>query len=168
MNRYKNYYGHETKSQIELIVGKVCDFFDGIAIIDDFDNDKRNNAYNLVIETFCAETQLGLCPDNVHTSGFGIAQFDNSGFKHAKGRSDKYRDGLYNAFRIDISSIEIIELRYNVLLSAIFCRLFYKTKPEAIPSTREGRAKYWKKYYNTSKGAGTIKHYLESCERLLG
>lgn len=43
----------------------------------------------------------------------------------------------------------------------LFTRLFYRLIPEAILETIEGRAKYWKKYYNTVLGKGTVEHYLE-------
>lgn len=151
-----------------IIAGNVCRYFDGEAIINDIDNTKYKNAYNMIIETACAETQFCTHPDNNHKSGFGGWQFDKAGFDHTIERSLKYRDEIYNKFRVDISVIKIEELRYNPFLSIILCRLFYKTKKGAIPSTREGRAEYWKKHYNTSAGAGTVEHYMESCERILG
>lgn len=151
-----------------LIAGNVCRHFDGEPIINDTNNEKYINAYNLIVETACAETQFCTFPDNNHSSGFGGWQFDRTGFKHVIEKSMKYRDEIYKKFRVDISVIKIEELRYNPFLSIILCRLFYKSIPDAIPSTREGRAKYWKKWYNTSAGSGTVRHYIESCERILG
>ena len=48
----------------------------------------------------------------------------------------------------------------NIALAVAFCRLFYRRKPGAIPATMPGRAAYWKKYYNTIRGAGTVDHYV--------
>ena len=48
----------------------------------------------------------------------------------------------------------------NIALAAAFCRIYYRRKPGAIPGTIPGRAAYWKKYYNTSGGAGTVDHYV--------
>lgn len=63
--------------------------------------------------------------------------------------------------RIEVCQQRMEHLRYNPYLSLIFTRLFYRLIPEAIPETIEGRAKYWKKYYNTVLGKGTVEHYLE-------
>lgn len=168
MNNYKNYYGYETRKQIELLAGRVADHFDGKLIENDVENERRKNSYLMLVETACAETQLGLYKDNNHTSGYGICQFDDSGFSHTMSRSEKYFDTIYQTFRIHMPTLEINELRYNILISFIMCRLFYKTKKGEIPSTREGRAKYWKKYYNTSAGGGSVEHYMESCKTHLG
>jgi len=48
----------------------------------------------------------------------------------------------------------------NIALAVAFCRLYYRRKPGAIPGTMPGRAAYWKKYYNTAGGAGSVDHYI--------
>ena len=48
----------------------------------------------------------------------------------------------------------------NIALAAAFCRLYYRRKPGAIPGTLPGRAAYWKKYYNTAGGKGSVDHYV--------
>ena len=48
----------------------------------------------------------------------------------------------------------------NIALAAAFCRIYYRRKPGAIPRTMPGRAAYWKEYYNTIRGAGTVDHYI--------
>jgi len=48
----------------------------------------------------------------------------------------------------------------NIALAVAFCRLYYRRKPGAIPGTMPGRAAYWKKYYNTAGGAGSVDHYV--------
>ena len=48
----------------------------------------------------------------------------------------------------------------NIALAIAFCRLYYRRKPGAIPATMPGRAAYWKKYYNTAGGAGSVDHYV--------
>lgn len=50
----------------------------------------------------------------------------------------------------------------NIALAVAFCRLYYWRKPGSIPDDMEGRAKYWKNYYNTSGGKGSFKHYMDS------
>lgn len=43
-------------------------------------------------------------------------------------------------------------------------RIHYKRRPESIPDDLEGQARYWKQWYNTPAGAGTVEHYLSQWE----
>ena len=47
------------------------------------------------------------------------------------------------------------------LYGAAFARAYLLSVPESIPTTLKARAAYWKKYYNTSAGAGTVDKYLK-------
>jgi hypothetical protein len=72
----------------------------------------------------------------------------------------KYRDKLYS-LGFDDGTLEFCLLS-NIGLQAAFCRLHYRRVPSALPgaSNLDGQAKYWKMYYNTNKGKGTIKHFI--------
>ena len=72
----------------------------------------------------------------------------------------KYRDKLY-ALGFDDGTLEFCLLS-NVGLQAAFCRLHYRRVPSALPKSNnlEAQAKYWKKYYNSNLGKGTIKHFI--------
>jgi hypothetical protein len=37
-----------------------------------------------------------------------------------------------------------------------------------MPNTLEGRAKYWKQYYNSSQGAGSEEKYIETIRDIRG
>ena len=50
----------------------------------------------------------------------------------------------------------------NIALAVAFCRIHYRRQPGAIPKTMEGRAKYWKKFYNSELGRGTPEHYMKA------
>mgnify|MGYP003150412470 FL=1 len=49
----------------------------------------------------------------------------------------------------------------NIVAGIIFCRIKYWRVPKKIPLDLEGMAQYWKSYYNTEGGAGTVTHFLE-------
>ena len=51
----------------------------------------------------------------------------------------------------------------NMAVQAGLCRLHYRRDKDPLPSwdDLEGQGKYWKKHYNTVKGKGTIKHFME-------
>ena len=47
----------------------------------------------------------------------------------------------------------------NIALACVFCRLYYRRKPGAIPESMPARAASWKKWYN-GPGKGTVDHYI--------
>ena len=73
----------------------------------------------------------------------------------------KYRDKLY-ALGFDKGALEFCLLS-NIGLQAALCRLHYRRVPSALPKANnlEAQAKYWKSFYNTEKGKGTIEHFME-------
>jgi len=128
---------------------------------------EHNTAVDMILETGAAETGLGNIPDESHGAGMGLTQFDRLPFDDIKRRSMGKREKIRNLLGIDIADVEWEHLRYNPFLALLFTRLFYLLRPEAIPPTREGRAVYWKTFYNTEAGAGTPEHYMRMCVRYL-
>lgn len=58
------------------------------------------------------------------------------------------------------------ELVYNLYYSIAVCRLLYYRQPFKIDSIKsfDDIAKVWKQYYNTKKGKGSEKEFLENVE----
>ena len=62
------------------------------------------------------------------------------------------------------------ELVGNLMYGAAMCRVFYRRIPARLPDEQDaqGMSRYWKKYYNTHLGAGTIEkalpHFEVACE----
>ena len=56
-------------------------------------------------------------------------------------------------------------LEKNIAAGIVHCRLKYWRVPKSIPNTTQGKADYWKKYYNTEGGAGNPKHFVEAVEK---
>ncbi|WP_373083233.1 hypothetical protein [Zhongshania sp.] len=52
-------------------------------------------------------------------------------------------------------------LLYNMRYACAMCRLHYYRRPEPIPVTIRGQAEYWKKFYNTVHGKGTVDKYIK-------
>lgn len=55
------------------------------------------------------------------------------------------------------------QLHGNLYYSCIMCRVFYLRFPEPLPKFDdiEGMGEYWKTYYNTYKGAGTVEKFIQ-------
>lgn len=125
------------------------------------------NATALCVETAAAETLLGDYRDPTPVSaGTGLTQVDLGTFEWLRGKyqNTSIASALSAAFNIDLSRTVYQELRTSPLLAMIFCRLRYLASPGAIPATREGRADYWKRHYNTVAGKGTPADYLTKCQ----
>lgn len=87
----------------------------------------------------------------------------------------KYRKSLMKAVS-DASYIDIecflapktVEwehlLKTNLSIQIIFCRLHYRRIPKKLPKTLKEQAKYWKLWYNTLKGKGTVDHFINIVE----
>ena len=52
----------------------------------------------------------------------------------------------------------------NISVQAAFCRLHYRRVPSALPGNNDlkSQGEYWKKYYNSHLGKGTVKHFMEA------
>ena len=52
-------------------------------------------------------------------------------------------------------------------LACLFARLHYLRVAEAVPDDLRGQAGYWKKYYNTRLGKGTVEGYMDKWHALV-
>lgn len=81
----------------------------------------------------------------------------------------RYREDLATKIRglIDMrSDSKTHHLEYNDKYAAAVCRVHYMRVKERIPDYNdlEGIAKYWKKYYNTEAGKGTVDKFVSRCK----
>lgn len=148
-------YGLLSRSQLEETINNVVSKLGG-----------GEPAKKLLMETAAVETDLGAAVDTSWGVGVGIMQFDPIGFDDVKERtSTGLKAQVMMQFGIDIDRSSIGDLRYSPLASVVFARLKYRLVPSVIPDSQVGRAVYWKKWYNSSLGAGTPAKYLKAAAR---
>lgn len=150
------FYGLAKKSHLREIIVEVCNTLGH--------GGPNNCAVDLMLETAAQETHCGQLRDSTpNGAGRGIFQIDPIAFNDIIQRT-RSADAtmVFNQFAVDIKTVRHDALDHSPLLSAIFCRLFYKLIPEAIPATLAERAAYWKKYYNTELGAGSVGAYINN------
>lgn len=149
------FYGLAKKSHLRDIVVEVCNVLGHGA---------NACAVDLMLETAAQETHCGQFRDPTpNGAGRGIFQIDPIAFNDICQRARSADvNAVFINFGIDIKTLRHDALDYSPLASAIFCRLFYKLKPEAIPSDLVGRAAYWKKHYNTVLGKGSVGEYVNN------
>jgi hypothetical protein len=60
------------------------------------------------------------------------------------------------------------ELVWNLTYATAMCRVHYLRVSEALPDALDilGLASYWKSYYNTPLGAGTVNEFIENYQRM--
>ena len=119
-----------------------------------------------MMETCAVETQLGTYPDkHPNKLGVGAFQFDAIALKDLKQETDeRHKNKVMRLWGYDLDTVKLEDLANDLLLAAICCRLKYLRVPAAIPNNLLERAAYWKKYYNTEAGKGTVDHYLYAAE----
>lgn len=151
-------YGLVSKAQVKHFAQAVCDVLG---------RGEQNSAVYLLCETAAVETQYGSYADPTpNGAGRGLMQCDEIAFRDVINRaSAKDITSIKAAFDIDLKIVEWNDLNYSPLLAMIIARLHYKLRPGAIPQTVKGRAAYWKQYYNTVLGKGTVEHYLKSANQ---
>lgn len=153
------FYGLTNCAEALTLAKQVCLCLDG---------DDKSIAVDLLLETACAETQLGTYPDHYEDEGHGLLQADTIGLSDVINRTRAHhREKIQAFFGIDISDISPKGLQEDPLKAFIVARLHYKLRPEPIPKSLEQRSHYWKQFYNSLRGSGTSHHYVSSAKRLL-
>ena len=153
------YYGLTTKNQIWEHARAVCDVIG---------HGKNNVGIQFLQEIAAVETHGGMLRDRHATSlGTGLTQIDKeTGFAEVMRRTKiSTWESITHDLGIEIN-VSYEMLAYSPLLSILFTRLYLLPYPE-FPALRVDRAEYWKKYFNSSAGAGTPEHYLRCCEEYL-
>ena len=127
----------------------------------------KDNLYKMLLETAIVETNAGRAAmDTNRDYGRSIMQLDKVGYDEAlrirQKKGDKnFEYEVYKGYMSD-------ELQKNPRFAMYLARMFYLGKSEPIPSTLENRALYWKRYYNTLLGAGSVEKYLDLVYNNLG
>lgn len=100
----------------------------------------------------------------------GIFQMEPGTFedivRHVLGRRLELRRRLMKVAGVD--GLRSGDLEFNLALAIGMARLHYWRVAEPIPGDLPGWARYWKRYYNTPAGKGTVEEFEGNFRRLLG
>ncbi|MFP8968584.1 hypothetical protein ACKC9G_18525 [Pokkaliibacter sp. CJK22405] len=136
-----------------------------VAVCDVIGHGSNRKAVHLVLETCAQETHLGQYPDpTVNYAGAGLAQCDRGTFDwlQAQYSSHPLATKLRQRFDVHLEKVQYAELYHSPLIAMIFCRLRFFIVPSLIPDDLEGRAAYWKKWYNSTAGKGQPEEYIKN------
>lgn len=129
----------------------------------------------LLIDTLAQESMLGHYLKQLKGPALGPYQIEPPTHKDVYdnflifNKNYLLRQRVASLSRFEHSENRECELITNLEYSTAIARLIYYRAPEKLPSKDdvEGRARYWKKYYNTPKGKGTEEEFISSHERLV-
>ena len=119
------------------------------------------NDHGIMKRTACVESAYG---KTYRPNSGGIWQVDKEGFDGTQDVSSHPQ--LSNKFAKIMKHYNINwrDVTYNQLETPIFsgiaARLYYSNIADPIPTDIRAQAAYWKKYYNTDKGAGDECRFL--------
>lgn len=125
------------------------------------------DAENLILGTIAQESAYGKYRKQINGVALGIIQMEPKTFNDIVNNFLKYHKDIAEKIK-QIAHINVFssaDLVSNDKLAICFCRLQYYRQKEAIPSTLNEQAAYYKKYYNTPLGKATIEQYIENYKR---
>ena len=129
-------------------------------------------AEQLLLGTAVQESRLTYLKQ-LNGPALGIYQMEPNTYNDIWDNYLKYNSSLATKIGFHtLDKTDVNELVINLDYATIMCRLQYYRQSEKLPEKNdiEGFAMYWKKYYNTEKGKGTIpefyNHYKEYVEKL--
>jgi len=117
------------------------------------------NAVDLLMETCAVESDFMTYNKQIGGPALGIFQMEPDTLHDIRVNYIKYRPELREFLEGNLLDVEF---------AIIAARIHYMRVSTPIPSTRLLRAKYWKQYYNTHLGRGTVEKYMEKAQRYLG
>lgn len=97
----------------------------------------------------------------------GIWQVDRVAYEATKDlRSHPGLRRLHRAISLTLNGLDWLGTTWedcrDPVYSCLAARLYLAAIPEAVPSSLEDQAAYWKKYYNTEAGKGTEEAFIQA------
>lgn len=118
-------------------------------------------AVNLLLLTAAVESDMGSYLGQINGPALGIYQMEPDTYWDIHKNFLKFRPDLHEQVSDFSLSVELggaKELAGNLYYATAMARVHYLRFAEPLPKADdvEGLAKYWKKYWNTDLGAGTV------------
>jgi len=126
-------------------------------------------AEELILGTICQESQCGRYLTQIKGPALGICQMEPATYRDLWANFLEWKQGLcekiLNASGFPYGSRPGAEdMIYNLRFAVLMCRVYYLRIPAPLPPAGdlEAQARYWKLYYNTPKGRGTVAQYVKN------
>lgn len=130
------------------------------------------SAENLVMGTAAQESNLKYIHQLGNGPALGLFQMEPATYKDIWDNYIEYRadltDKILSAIESDINPISG-RMMWDLRLSAIMCRVHYMRVPKPLPDENDvwEMARYWKDFYNTAQGKGTVEEFVRNYQRVI-
>lgn len=149
--------------QIESLIRQTLSEIKGVKLIY-----KSSDApVKLLLGTMAQESEFGKYIRQLGNGpALGVFQMEPATFNDIVDNYLSYKPELIKEIKqvCNVSRFNASDLESNLKLAIIFARLQYYRRPEPLPKDLLGMANYWKKYYNTYHGKGTIGQFMTNYE----
>jgi len=122
---------------------------------------------DLLIGTAATESYLGRWMKQINGPAIGLFQMEPNTIKDIKENYLKYRPALRRQLEKVSNILDTSDFINDIEQQIVYARLHYMRVSKPVPTTLEGKAAHWKKYYNTYLGKGTIEKYMKDYRRLV-
>lgn len=124
-------------------------------------------AENLVMGTAAQESHLKYVRQIGGGPAVGLFQMEPATHIDIWDNYLQYRDRLAEKILDSISAPGIPKaerMMWDLRYAAIMCRVHYRRVPKPLPDKHEihSLAEYWKEFYNTPEGAGTVYEFVQN------
>lgn len=111
-------------------------------------------AVNLLLGTAAQESRFGTYLVQMRGPAIGAFQMEPATFRWVQ---QKYGD-TYKTVKFRVPEA----MEWDLRLAIIMCRLRYRPIAKELPDATniQGLAKYWKEFYNTASGKGTVEEFI--------
>ena len=154
---------NELRNLIEEVLGEL-------ATLPSYPTINRKEAVELLMGTAAQESHLGKYRKQIGGGpALGIYQMEPATFDDIVKNYLSSKPVLKEKI-IEVSGVTELnskDLVNNDRLSTCMARVHYLRVKEGIPSSLDGQARYWKKYYNTHLGVGTEEEYKSNYKKLV-
>jgi len=139
-------------------------------------NMSSNTAVNLLLGTAAQESNFGTYLRQLGDGpARGVFQMEPDTEMDIWKNYLSYRPGLIKTIQtvVGVSNstmTSILHLEGNLIYQIIMARLHYRRVKEPLPDVNDikGLANYWKKYYNTALGKGTVEEFVKNYHKYVG
>ena len=125
------------------------------------------SAVELLMGTAAVESKLGTYIKQIKGPALGIFQMEPATEKDIWQNYLAHRSGLTSEV-MRYKSLQTLgnDLQWNIGYQIVMARVHYLRVPKRLPAAGDvvGLGIYWKKYYNTLKGKGTVTKFTQAYE----
>lgn len=131
-----------------------------------------NDVADLIMGTAAQESHLGRYIAQINGPALGIYQMEPATHDDIVNNYLSYRESLSDKILsvCGISGFSSERLLWDLKYSTIMCRMHYFRVPESLPICENvpAMAMYWKKYYNTLSGKGSVNEFISNFNKYVG